>query len=121
MGLFDTRFFLYYDDVDMSIRTQQAGYRIWYVPEAKMWHKVSHSTGSARFTRIWARSKMRLYRKHTKGVHQLAIILFAFAHGLFRALIPSKKNLRMSAHSKAYFSGLIDGLRPWKEGNVNGN
>jgi GT2 family glycosyltransferase len=113
-GLFDTRFYLYYDDVDMSYRVQEAGYRIWYVPEAKMWHKVSHSTGSERFTRIWARSKMRLYRKHTRGLHQLALIVYAYAHGAVRAIFPRHDNMRIGAHPKAYMSGLTEGLGKWQ-------
>jgi GT2 family glycosyltransferase len=113
VGLFDTQFYLYYDDVDYSIRVQKAGFRIWYVPRAKMWHKVSHSTsGSAQFARIWARSKMRLYRKHARGLHRIGLLLYAFAHTAFRALLPRSDNLRMRAHLKAYVRGLLDGLAP---------
>lgn len=115
IGLFDTQFFLYYDDVDISIRTQQAGYKIWYVPQAKMWHKVSHSTGSAHFTRIWARSKMRLYRKHSRGLHKTMLILYAFLHGGFRALIPRQDNMRMRTHTIAYMRGLLSGLKSLDE------
>lgn len=110
MGLFDTQFYLYYDDVDTSVRTQQAGYRIWYEPNAKMWHKVSHSTGNARFAYIWARSKMRLYRKHTRGFHKVILITYAFMHGFFRTVVPRQDNLRPREHTKAYFLGLIDGI-----------
>lgn len=111
MGLFDTHFYLYYDDVDTSIRAQQAGYKIWYEPSAKMWHKVSQSTGSAKFAYFWARSKMYLYRKHTHGIHKAILILYAFAHGLLRVFIPKRDNLRPRVHTKAYFHGLIDGIK----------
>ncbi len=111
MGLFDTQFYLYYDDVDTSVRAQQAGYKIWYVPEATMKHKVSHSTGSARFTYIWARSKMRLFRKHTKGLHFLSLVIYSFAHGLIRSVWPRQDNLRMHAHTGAYMRGLVAGLK----------
>lgn len=118
VGLFDTQFYLYYDDVDYSIRVQEAGYGIWYVPEAKMWHKVSHSTsGSAEFARIWARSKMRLYRKHSRGLHRVGLLLYAFAHAAFRALLPRSDNLRMRAHPRAYLHGLLDGLAPLASAN----
>jgi GT2 family glycosyltransferase len=113
VGMFDTQFYLYYDDVDYSIRVQEAGYEVWYVPEAKMWHKVSHSTsGSADFARIWARSKMRLYRKHSRGLHRVGLVLYAFVHAAFRALLPRSDNLRISAHPCAYIRGLVDGLTP---------
>ncbi|MCB0509678.1 MAG: glycosyltransferase family 2 protein [Bacteroidetes bacterium] len=110
MGLFDTQFYLYYDDVDTSIRTQQAGYRIWYEPGAKMWHKVSHSTGSAKFAYIWARSKMRLYLKHAHGIHKAILIFYAFIHGIFRILVARQDNLRPRVHTRSYFTGLLDGL-----------
>ncbi|HIP71867.1 MAG TPA: glycosyltransferase family 2 protein, partial [Anaerolineae bacterium] len=115
IGLFDTRFYLYYDDVDISYRTQQFKYKIWYEPDAKMWHKVSHSTGSERFTYIWARSKMRLYRKHTRGLHQISLIFYTFLHSIFRAIIPRQDNLRARKYPLAYFRGLFDGLKAWKE------
>ena len=110
MGLFDTRFYLYYDDVDISLRAQNAGYKIWYVPEAKMWHKVSHSTGNARFAYIWARSKIRLYCKHTRGLYQFSLIIYAFIHGAFRAVFPRQDNMRMHTHPRAYIRGLYHGL-----------
>ena len=113
MGLFDTRFYLYYDDVDISIRTYEAGYRIWYVPDAVMWHKVSHSTGNKKFARIWARSKMRLYRKYTSGLHFIGLVIYAFGHALLRAIFPREDNLRMHAHTSAYLHGLVDGLKAW--------
>ena len=116
MGLFDTQFYLYYDDVDTSIRTQQAGYKIWYEPSAKMWHKVSHSTGSARFSYIWARSKIRLFLKHTSGFHKIALIIYAFVHGIMRILIPRADNLRPNAHPKEYMLGLIDGVKGRRKG-----
>lgn len=114
IGLFDTRFWLYYDDVDICLRARQANYKIWYVPEAKMWHKVSGSTGSERFARTWARSKMLLYRKHTQGIHQIGLIAYAFGHSLFRRLVPSPFSEKINSHYGAYLSGLWEGLR-WRK------
>ena len=45
VGLFDERYFLYFEDVDWSVRFQHAGYRIWYEPRATCWHNVSSSVG----------------------------------------------------------------------------
>jgi len=45
VGLFDEiSFFMYHEDLDLSERIRQAGYRIVYVPQARMWHKESAST-----------------------------------------------------------------------------
>lgn len=42
---FDERYFCYVEDVDISLQIRALGHRIAYVPEAIVWHKVSHSTG----------------------------------------------------------------------------
>ncbi len=43
---FDDRYFLYYEDVDLSIRAKRAGLEIWYVPTAKLWHRNAGSSGT---------------------------------------------------------------------------
>jgi GT2 family glycosyltransferase len=47
VGLFDTDYFFYCEDVDLSIRFRNAGYKILFVPDARMWHKVSATAGHA--------------------------------------------------------------------------
>lgn len=38
IGFFDERYFLYYEDNDISVRAQRAGWKLLFVPQAKMWH-----------------------------------------------------------------------------------
>lgn len=45
VGLFDERYFMFGEDVDLSIRLAKAGYRILYLPKAVVWHKVGGSVG----------------------------------------------------------------------------
>jgi hypothetical protein len=45
VGLFESGLFLQYEDVEWSLRARQAGYRIYFTPEAKIWHAVSAGTG----------------------------------------------------------------------------
>lgn len=45
VGLMDSRYFVYSDDVDFLYRCLKQGLSLWYVPEAKLWHKVSTLTG----------------------------------------------------------------------------
>jgi GT2 family glycosyltransferase len=46
VGLFDERFFLYYEDSDLCFRATRADYRCVTVPSARLYHKVSRSTGA---------------------------------------------------------------------------
>lgn len=43
VGLFDEKYFLYYEDADLSLRAIKAGFRIVYAPKAILWHKNAGS------------------------------------------------------------------------------
>lgn len=47
VGMFDKDYFLYYEDSDLSMRVQKAGYSIKFVPSATIWHKNAGSTGGS--------------------------------------------------------------------------
>jgi GT2 family glycosyltransferase len=47
VGLMDSRYFVYIDDTDFLYRCLKLQIPLWYVPKAKLWHKVSSLTGSA--------------------------------------------------------------------------
>lgn len=44
-GLFDERYFLYYEDVDLSLRIQRHGMKTLYVPDSVVWHVNAGSSG----------------------------------------------------------------------------
>ena len=84
VGLLDGDFFIMYDDYDWSVRAADAGFSIRFVPAAKLWHKVSKSTGVGTpnpfFWRHYGRSTALFFRKHrnhpwlTSPVHLLYIL-----------------------------------------------
>ena len=45
VGMFDDRYFLYYEDADFSQKMKRAGYKIIYEPKAIVWHKNAESSG----------------------------------------------------------------------------
>ena len=47
VGFFDERFFLYFEDADLSERIKKAGYKIYYVPAAVLYHNNASSSGGA--------------------------------------------------------------------------
>jgi GT2 family glycosyltransferase len=69
VGLFDTRYFFYFEDADFCRRARMAGFQIWCAPQAKMWHKVSLSARKAkpgtRYAEYWGRA--RFYRTYPHG------------------------------------------------------
>lgn len=45
VGWFDERYFLYYEDADLSKRVQQAGFKTMYVPSSVAYHANARATG----------------------------------------------------------------------------
>jgi len=44
IGFFDERFFLYWEDVDFCQRAKKVGFKIMFVPQAKLWHANAGSS-----------------------------------------------------------------------------
>jgi len=68
-GAFDPAYFMYQEDYDFCHRVRQAGFRIRYVPGAKVWHRVSRGLGenSRQKWYLWSRSAAIFYAKHFSG------------------------------------------------------
>ena len=45
VGLMDEKYFVYYDDTDFIIRATDKKFKIFYMPQLEVFHKVSSSTG----------------------------------------------------------------------------
>lgn len=46
-GFFDEKYFLYYEDVDYSVRAKRAGFEVFYDPSVHIWHKNAASSDAA--------------------------------------------------------------------------
>lgn len=53
VGMFDTEYFFYFDDWDFSKRVRDAGFKIRFVTDAVMWHKISISTQKSEKPYTW--------------------------------------------------------------------
>jgi GT2 family glycosyltransferase len=67
VGSFDARFFAYCEDVDLSVRGRQAGFRVLFVPASVVHHDVRADPGRA-VTRIYysTRNLIEVMRKHAR-------------------------------------------------------
>ena len=109
IGLFDERYFFYYEDLDLSLRARQRGYRLLTVPQAKMWHKGAGSSGvgSAFRTYQMARGSVIFFRSHACGLQRPASFLFRAGSALKASLrfLLSKQSHLLRHH----WQGLWDG------------
>ena len=60
IGLFDESFFLYCEDTDLGLRARWAAWECLYVPDAKVWHRYSHSAGKASALKAYYVERNRL-------------------------------------------------------------
>jgi GT2 family glycosyltransferase len=81
-GLFDERFFFYYEDTDFCLRARAAGFDIAYLPGAVVYHAVSASTrGIAGLREFYmARSRQIFFRKRRAGIERLIYAVVALFH-----------------------------------------
>jgi GT2 family glycosyltransferase len=47
IGCFDDKYFLYYEDADLSMRAKRESFKIIYVPKSVIWHKNAGSAGGS--------------------------------------------------------------------------
>ncbi|WP_436793008.1 glycosyltransferase [Actinospongicola halichondriae] len=66
VGLFDERFFLYYEDTDLSWRGRAQGWRYRYVPDSRIRHVHAASTveGSSMFVHFVERNRLLMLAKN---------------------------------------------------------
>ncbi len=61
VGLFDEKYFMYLEDVDLSHRMKLAGYSLLFDPKIKLWHKVAQSSGIGSSLNDYFITRNRLY------------------------------------------------------------
>lgn len=66
VGLFDKRYFLFWEESDWCLRAKRAGFSSTYCPEAKLFHKVSASFtgGKPHTTYFWWRNRLLWIEKN---------------------------------------------------------
>ena len=79
IGLLDDKFFIYYEDSDWSFKIRRLGYRLRYVPQAKIYHEVGmsnhnrkgHNEGNVSpFTHYQVvRNHLFMVRRYAEGVN----------------------------------------------------
>lgn len=114
VGLLDSAFFFGTEDYDISIRAARSGFRVLYVPGAKIWHKIGRSTGRTgrRPTPFVAyyvvRNHFILMEKHWSKLQFATSTIWFIVTRLF-ILYPAYD--RQWSTLKCYGLGLLDYLR----------
>jgi hypothetical protein len=98
VGSFDEQFFMYGEDIDLSYRITQAGYRNYYFAGSTIIHFKGESTSrhSLQYVRVFYQAMQLFVTKHFKGT----------GAGLYRALLYAGIGLRGSV---GFVAGMLRG------------
>jgi hypothetical protein len=115
IGLLYEGYFLYYEEYDFADRVRQAGYKIYYQPNATILHKESIATGknSPLKTYYLNRNRVLFLRRNSHGFTFILAIIYFFMISLPKNTI---KYLFNKAHLSALFRGVV-----WNISNFNIN
>lgn len=70
-GKFDERYFMYFEDAELSLRLIRNGYRLMYVPQSLVYHKVAHHGDTPFALYYGVRNRFLFIESATEGLHCL--------------------------------------------------
>ncbi len=112
VGLLNEKYFLYWEDVDLSMRVKKAGYKVMYLPYSPVWHKVSKSTGGSGSTTndyFLTRNRLFFALKYSKLRTKLAVL-----RDTINLLLSGRKGQKFGAMDALLGNG---GPGSWKSDN----
>ncbi len=112
IGLFDPSLFFYGDDVDYGLRVKEAGLNMYFVPEAKVWHKIEDITIDRTTPYVLyhlARSTIIILRKRFFGLEKFYGIFLQFTIYTAFRIWQTIKGRRSWNSVWSWLKGLIDG------------
>lgn len=106
LGGFDTRFFLYFEDLDLCRRARLAGFRVDFAPGVRARHirGVSARQLGSRTERHYRASQLYYYRKHAPWAERLGLSAYLTLKYLAKAL-------RAPRHASSHLKVAIAALR----------
>lgn len=120
VGGLDEAYYMYFEEPDFCRRVKQAGWRVVYLPQAKIVHYVGKSSEQAVTARHinFHRAKLRYYRKYHGALLAFVMRLYfllSYVYQLFlelaKGLVGHKRALRKQ-RVRSYWQVLKSGLPP---------
>jgi hypothetical protein len=113
VGLLDDDFFIYFEELDWSLRIIKGGFTILFVPASEVYHKESMTMPKEHpfRVRLMTRNRILLSRKHLNAVVFFFSLMYAslisFPRNCVRYIIARNKEL-LKAYTKGFYQGLIN-------------
>lgn len=116
IGGYDTLFQFQSEEFDWQARAKEAGYKIYYTPYAKIWHKDSMTIGKVSAFKAYydARNPLLVILKHKSPDYFRKYFWWHFKIRTFRTSLVHLKHLKIGISFKiwqGFFSALIWGIK----------
>lgn len=132
VGALDANFFFLYEETDWCLRMRKAGWRIFFVPQARVFHLQGKTKASRRAAAKieYYRSLYKYFRKHygkapaalMRGLKFCALcvnMLSLFVGNVLTAFLIPRWRLRLAVYAKAWLWHVM--LCPARAGLASGN
>jgi GT2 family glycosyltransferase len=108
VGALDERFFAYFEETELCARARRAGFRIVYVPQARMWHKIGRTErGQSRpYLYLMARNRLLYVRCSASPGAVLVAALDLLRTAASWSLRPRHRHMR--PYASALTRGVLD-------------
>ena len=109
VGFFDEAFFLYFEETDLSLRARRSGWTSVYIPESRVMHIGSVSTGMKTWKRMpgfWFDSRLRYFVKN-HGAGYAAVATLAYTAGAMILKLRSLVDKRRTGPADRFLSDLL--------------
>lgn len=112
VGFYKEDLVFYSEDADLCYRVRESGYRVVFVPTAKMWHKVGATLAKNRplQLRYSTRNSLYLLQRHRIGLHPITLWIHIFVAS------PAKMAFFALCGRWANCRGIYRGIRDWQRG-----
>lgn len=77
VGLLDERFFLYYEDADLSVRLKEKGWKLLVEPKSLVFHEEASTRNPEKIFHL-VLSGLLFFEKHSKGLVRLWFRMYSF-------------------------------------------
>jgi len=108
VGMFPLKFFIYYEEWDWSARILKAGYKIWYVGDALIYHKESVTMGKKSAIKVYYHTRNRiLYMRRNTNPLQFSVFMAFFVFVAVPKSVFYFSYHRQFQHLKSFFKGVF--------------
>ena len=113
VGCFKEDLVFYSEDAELCYRVREGGYKVVYVPAAKMWHKTGTTLAKNRPVqlRYSTRNGLYLLQRHKVGYYPWSLLVHLFL------VCPFKMVLFALMFRWKNSVGIFRGIRDWRSGN----